>query len=283
VPDILTFTEYVASLGRLTLHGDPIAASPQAAQIKAAADSLAALPQIKTTTLATWASDHPRWVNTLGLAVGLSQEKLKNTLMHHLGTTGWITLARERPDDLITMLDEEFDLVRLVEVQRNRPYDFGDILIARAGTRQTATAAGAAGRRIEDEIEAIATDLGLPCQTRTRFIGRNGRTAPCDLVIPTGHNAEIAVAAKGFDSTGSKLTDAVREIEQMADVRQARQFIMAVIDGIGWKNRLNDLRRIYALWERHQIDGMYTLATLDSFRHDLQQAARLRDLLPPGK
>jgi len=23
----------------------------------------------------------------------------------------------------------------------------------------------------------------------------------------------------------------------MADVRQARQFIMAVIDGIGWKNR----------------------------------------------
>jgi len=65
-----------------------------------------------------------------------------------------------------------------------------------------------------------------------------------------------AVAAKGFDSTGSKLTDAVREIEEMADVRQARQFIMAVIDGrgdgrrppsqaihhgghrrIGWKNR----------------------------------------------
>ena len=116
-----------------------------------------------------------------------------------------------------------------------------------------------------------------------RFTGRNNRTAPCDLVIPSGTTAEIAVAAKGFDSTGSKLTDAVREIEEMADVRQARQFIMAVIDGIGWKNRVNDLRRIYSLWERQQIDGMYTLATLDRFRDDLEYAAHLRGLLPPER
>lgn len=178
------------------------------------------------------------------------------------------------------MLEEEFDLVRLVEGQRSQTYDFGDILIARAGTRQTATAASASGRKVEDEIEAIARKLGLPYQTRTRFVGRDRRTAPCDLVIPAGNDAAIAVAAKGFDSTGSKLTDAVREIEEMADVRQARQFIMAVIDGSGWKNRINDLRRIYTLWERNQIDGMYTLSSLDSFRRDLQQAARLRGMLP---
>ncbi len=29
----------------------------------------------------------------------------------------------------------------------------------------------------------------------------------------------------------------------------------------------------------HQIDGMYTLATLDQFRTDLQEAAKLRRLL----
>lgn len=66
----------------------------------------------------------------------------------------------------------------------------------------------------------------------------------------------------------------------MADVRQARQFILVVADGIGWKNRLNDLRRIFVLWERNQIDGMYTLASLASFHADLRQAARLRGLLP---
>lgn len=89
----------------------------------------------------------------------------------------------------------------------------------------------------------------------------------------------LAVAAKGFDSTGSKLTDAVREIEEMADVRLPRQFVMAVIDGIGWKSRIADLRRLYDLWERQQIDGMYTLLTLDRFRADLAEAARLRGLL----
>jgi hypothetical protein len=79
VPDIPTFTEYLASLGLLTAHADPTLPSPDAGNIKDAADSLAALPEITTTTLATWAAEHPTWVNVLGLAVGLSQEKLKNT------------------------------------------------------------------------------------------------------------------------------------------------------------------------------------------------------------
>jgi hypothetical protein len=179
------------------------------------------------------------------------------------------------------MLDREFGLVRLIDFQRRRSYDFGDILVARASTRQTANSAAVSGRKVEDRIEAIAKDLGLPCETRTRFVGRNRRTAPCDLVIPSGRNADIAVAAKGYDSTGSKLGDAVREIEEMADVRLPRQYIMAVIDGIGWNNRLSDLKKIYTLWEHQQIDGMYTLATLDRFRTDLQQAARLRGLLAP--
>ncbi|NCL78249.1 hypothetical protein AIIKEEIJ_06225 [Rhodococcus sp. YH1] len=65
----------------------------------------------------------------------------------------------------------------------------------------------------------------------------------------------------------------------MADVRLPRQFMIAVIDGIGWKSRQADLRRIHQLWVDQQIDGMYTLATLDRFRHDLEDAARLRRLL----
>lgn len=194
-------------------------------------------------------------------------------------SSGWQTLARERASDLITMLDEKYDVVRLVRVQRDRSYNFGDILVARAGTRLTATRAGVSGRKVEDEIEVITAALGLMCQTRTRFGGRNNRTAPCNLVIPNGDNAVIVVAAKAFDSTGSKLTDAVREIEEMADVRLPRQHIIAVIDGIGWKSRRADLRRIYDLWAREQIDGMYNLASLGQFREDVEQAARLRGLL----
>lgn len=274
-----SFGDYVASLGRLTAHIDPTASTPEASAIREAADSLTALAAITAETLTLWVGDHPLAVPALGLSVGLSQERLKNTLKHAFGTSGWVTLARERAADLVSMLDRDYDLVRLVEMQRANAYTFGDLLVARADTRVTATSAGVSGRKVEDEIEAIARDLGLACETRTRFTGRNSRDAPCDLAIPNGAGALIVVAAKGFDSTGSKLSDAVREIMEMADVRQPRQYVLAVIDGIGWKSRLADLRRIYQLWQTQQIDGMYTLGTLDKFRVDLSVAARRAGLI----
>ncbi|MGI9000139.1 MAG: hypothetical protein ACR2GH_00575 [Pseudonocardia sp.] len=275
---IPTFAQYVASLGRLTPHVDPTLITPEAAQVREAAQSLADLTEVSRTSLAAWALARPSDVPVLGLAVGLSQEKLKNALKHRFDTSGWVTLAREHSDDLVQMLDEEFDLVRLVETQRHMVFTFGDVLVARGNTRQSAHRAGLAGRTVEDEIETIAREMGLRTATRTRFTGRNGRTAPCDLAVLAGEQVAIAVAAKGFDSTGSKLTDAVREVEEMADVRLPTQFIMVVIDGIGWKSRINDLRRIYQLWESRQIDGMYTLQSLDDFRDDLGNAAHLRGL-----
>jgi hypothetical protein len=139
MPEIPSFDDYVASLGRLTAHVDPTAASSDAARIKEASNSLADLDEITAASLTAWAVDHPAWVNVLGVAVGFSQEKLKMILRHHLGTSGWVTLARERPGELIDMLDRDFDLIRLITVQRRRAYDFGDILVARATTRNTAT------------------------------------------------------------------------------------------------------------------------------------------------
>lgn len=132
---------------------------------------------------------------------------------------------------------------------------------------------------MEDRIEAIVRDLRLPYETRTRFEGRGGQTAPADIAIPRGYaGAEIVCAAKGFDSTGSKLGDAVREIMDMANVRKPTQFVLAVVDGIGWYRRRADLERIYRLSERQEIDGLYSLAMLDQFRVDVDQAAKLRNI-----
>lgn len=275
---IPTFATYVASLGRLTPHVDPTLVTSETERIRAAAASLADLAEVSRASLAAWVMARPNDVPVLGLAVGLPQEKLKNALKDRFDTSGWVTLARRRGADLVAMLDEEFDVVRLVGAQRHQVFGFGDVLVARGGGRQSANRAGLAGRSVEDEIEQVAHDLGLTTAARTRFTGRNGRTAPCDLAVLAGTDVAVAVAAKGFDSTGSKLTDAVREVEEMADVRLPRQFIMVVIDGIGWKSRINDLRRIYRLWETNQIDGMYTLQSLAAFRADLANAAHLRGL-----
>lgn len=272
--NIPTFDQYLSTLGRLTSHIDPTASTPEAEEIRNATRALETMGVVIKPKFAGWIERNPTQVPVIGLIVGLSQERLKNVLRDHFGTSGWVTLARERPRELIDWFDDNFDLVRMFTVQREKTYELSDVLIARAGSRVTATQAGKSGRKIEDEIEAIAADLGLPYETRTRFTGRNGRTAPCDLVIPGTGNAMIAVAAKGFDSTGSKLTDAVREIQEMAAIRRPQQYVMAVIDGIGWKSRIADLRRIHTLWIDGDLDGMYTLATLDVFRDDLRDAAQ---------
>jgi hypothetical protein len=275
-----TFGEYVASLSQLSNPFDPTVPTAESEEIRTIVSGLAGLETADRVSLAAFIRAEPDAVPVLGLAVGLTREKLKNVLRHHLASAGWISLAREHPEDVIEMLDENYDVVRLIDEQRSRTYDFGDILVARAGTRRTATDASATGRRVEDEIEQVANDLALPSATRTRFEGRNGLTAPCDLAIPGGGTAAlIVVAAKGFDSTGSKLTDAVREVEEMAEKRMPTQFVMAAIDGIGWKSRINDLRRIYNLRASNQIDGMYTLEGLGRFRHDLETAAKRVGLL----
>ena len=246
--EIPSLDEYIDSLRPLNEHADPTVVTQEGQKIKKAADSLAELDELTADSLAGWVSEHPSWVPALGLTVGLSQEGLKNTLVDNFKTSGWFTLARTRSAELIEYLDSRYNLINLLKTQLYEQYSFGDVLVARGGTRLTAKRAGVSGRKLEDEIEAIAESLGLASETRTRFVGRNNLTAPCDLVIPDRHNAEIAIAAKVFDSTGSKLTDAVREIAEMASVRKSRQFIIAVIDGIGWKSRRADLQRIHQLW-----------------------------------
>lgn len=176
---------------------------------------------IDADTLSDWARRRPRDVYTLGHAVGLSQEKLKNLVRSRFGTSSWARAATEHPPAVITWLDDELGLLRSLTVQRNRAYAFGDVLAARGTSRQTGSSPGVAGGTIEDAVEAIVKDLGLPYEMRGCFVGRNGVTGPADLAIPNMTEALIAVACKGFDSTGSKLTSAVSEVTEMANVRFA--------------------------------------------------------------
>ncbi len=271
---------YLARLRRLTAHVNPTLASPQSQAIREAGSSLDALPHIDSDSVTAWVASRPRDVYALGLAVGLSQEKLKNLLKARFGTSSWVKVAADDPFALVSWLNDEFQLFDGLLVQRNRAYEFGDILAARAASRQTASSAGVAGRLIEDAVESIVRELGLPYEMRGRFVGRNGETGPADLVVPSFSAALIAVACKGFDSTGSKLTAAVSEVTEMANVRFAQQYVLAVVDGIGWLSRMGDFRRMYALAESRRIDGLYALADLDRFRADLLAASQRHGLLP---
>lgn len=147
------YDEYVATLSRVTAHVDPTLETPDSLAIKAAAASLAELQDRDIPALTAWIAAKPTNVPVLGLVVGLSQEKLKNALRQHLGSSSWNRLVRENPEGIATVLNAEFGLLASREAQCDRTYSFGDLLVARAGTRVHATSATTAGRMVEDKIE----------------------------------------------------------------------------------------------------------------------------------
>jgi hypothetical protein len=269
----LSFAELEESLSQL--GGIPAIDSESRVRFRSLALPLQTV-DLSRDSLSELIEGEPSLVPILGLAVGLSQEALKNILRHRLHSGGWTHLARRRSAEVVRMLDEEFNLVSQLKSERAKTWDYTDILLERAGSRGLASRAISRGRALEDKVERVVGPGGLqlPYELRTRFTGTAGRTASCDVAIPAGADrALIVIAIKGFDSTGSKLSDAVREIEAMADVRQPRQFVYAVVDGIGWKSRRSDLRRIYNLWANHMIDGVYPLAYFDEFKAELENAA----------
>jgi hypothetical protein len=119
VSEAVSFEAYLSTLGRLTGHVDPTASTPEADDIRDATHDLDKLPTIDVPTLAVWAQQNPHGVPVLGLVVGLGQEKLKNALKDRFDTSGWVTVARNRSTDLITWLDTDFDLVRMLTVQQS--------------------------------------------------------------------------------------------------------------------------------------------------------------------
>lgn len=248
---------------------------------RSAVEALQGLPEVDRHSLAALVSEYPESLPLLASCVGLSREQLMGEMRYRLGTAGLKTLARNRSEEVIRTLDDAFSLVDAVDAQMAKDWTFADVLAERrlwSGRR--ASSSIATGRSVEDAAEEVIKRLGVDYAMRTTFEGRGGRREPCDFAVPAG-GAEAAVvgAAKGFDSTGSKLTDAVREVEAVANARLPEQFVVAIVDGIGWLRRRADLKRIYDLHQEGGIDGLYTLAQIDRFKADLEGAMRSRGLI----
>lgn len=257
---------------------------PTIQDIVVRADQLTRGSQLDLDSLAAMLRADAGWLRVFGLAIGWSQERLRSELRAEYATTSAKTISG-RADEVVRFLDGHGLLAALAR-DRGRTWTFGDALVERYATRSSANRAIGAGRALENAVEAIVVSAGLPFAMRTTFVGRTD-AAPCDLAIPGGgRDALIVCAVKGFDSTGSKLTDAAREVEAMAAVRRPTQYVFAIFDGIGWLRRQNDLRRVWALTESREIDGLFSLATLPAFATELQHAARrvglVSDARQPG-
>lgn len=274
-----SFESYLKTLAPVSAH--PVAAEPQALDLCIRATSaLDAAAPVDAPKLAQIVAADPAIVPVLAAAVGFSQERLRTWLQGRFATAGWVQLGRTRSRELIEALDKDFGLVSVLGTQMEREWTWADVLARVMAPRQRAGDAVQQGRELEDAVQDVLERLRLPYLPRTRFEGTGGQTAPADFAIPSdGADALIAIGVKGFDSTGSKLGDAMREIEEMAKVRRPMQFIFVVADGHGWLRRQNDLRRIHGLWTANRVDGVYTQATLSDFSDAVAAAARRLDLI----
>jgi len=273
-----SFDDYLKQLAAVSPH--QVAAEPAALEVCShATAAVVGLGPLDRGKLAQLVSGDPTIVPVLAAVAGLSQERFKTWLQRSFATAGWVMMGRKRPAELVAALDDDFDLIALLEAQSRRAWTWADVLARTMSPRQHAGGWVQQGRALEDAVEARVQALGVAYVPRTRFVGQAGQTAPADFAIPNGEGALITVAVKGFDSTGSKLSDATREIEQMVKVKTARQFVLAVVDGEGWLRRKSDLERIHELWMQNLIDGVFTQSTLADFERSLRDAARRLGLL----
>ncbi len=71
-----SFAEYVASLSQLSNPFDPTISTAESEEIRAVAGQPAGFATIDRATLVAFVADNPNAVPVLGLAVGLTREKL---------------------------------------------------------------------------------------------------------------------------------------------------------------------------------------------------------------
>lgn len=274
------YEEILAALRPIVPPTDLLAESETQTIVREISAELAGLSDITVDSLEAWVDGRADAIRVLGLSVGLGQERLKIWAKHNLGTQGFGLLAKNHARATIELLDSEHNLIRAIDEGRHQQYSYSDILVTRATSKSTANRAASAGRSLEDLLEEAAVEAGLEYSTRGRFTGIGGRTAPYDLaILDQNGDPVIVVGAKAFDSTGSKLSDALREVEEMAQTRLPRQYVFAAIDGIGWKGRESDLKKIHQLWVDQRIDGIYSASTMDDFKARLIDAGKRLGLL----
>ena len=156
----------------------------------------------------------------------------------------------------------------------NRPLHWFDVLTERLkGGRGSATKGQARGRDMENFVEGIVRSVFDLNQIaiRCRFTGATGlSTEKADFAIPSASDPAILIEVKAYGATGSKQTDVLGDIARIVDQKRHDTVFILVTDGITWKQRSNDLRKLVALQNEGKIMRIYTKAMAQDLKDDLE-------------
>jgi len=207
------------------------------------------------------------------LFLGLSKDQFTAQLHGARGSAG-IGVKSYRADTAGFLSDlSRLGLLEAMAMEANRPTHWSDVLVERLRSgRGSAISGQRRGRDVEDFAEAIIkTVFGDNFEVRCTFNGPRGTSAKCDFAIPSKSAARILVESKGYGATGSKMTDILGDVHTIINAKRADTALLFFTDGLTWKERQSDLRKLVELQNNGDITRIYTYAMADQFERDLLQ------------
>lgn len=207
----------------------------------------------------------------IGLFLGYSKDKLEVELSDRLGPGG--TGVKRYQSDRDVFLDalEDLGLRDAMTATVNAKPVWSDILKERLRSgRGSAIQGQQRGRDLEDFTEEIIREVfGTAYEPRCTFQGANG-LAKCDFAIPNRDQPYILIEAKGYGATGSKMSDVIGDVDAIIGAKRNDASLLLVTDGLTWKARVNDFRKIIQRQNDGRITRVYTKNMRAQIKADLE-------------
>ncbi len=211
------------------------------------------------------------------LFLDLSKDEFTTALRNQIGSGMGIKRLKQDPDRFFGALETLGVLTRMSAIV-NTPVTWSDVLVERLkGGRGSAIKGQRRGRRLEDFVENLVTQIfgedGY--DARCQFVGATGLSGEkADFAIPSKNDPAILIEAKAYGATGSKQTDVLGDITRIIAEKRGDTHFLLVTDGVTWRDRVNDLRKLVALQNQGKIARIYTQSMAEQLEADLTQLKR---------
>lgn len=208
----------------------------------------------------------------LRLFMGFSKDQFVSVLRgirdeKSIGVKSYRANSESFTEDLLSM-----GLLKAMTQEANRKPHWSDTLVERLRSgRGSAISGQKRGRGVEDFAEVIVKKVfGSEFDMRCTFTGPKEK-AKCDFAIPSKSSPRIVIESKGYGATGSKMSDIIGDIEQIIRAKRPDTALLFFTDGLTWKQRKSDLRKIVEFQNTGGITRIYTYAMAEQFEADLRQ------------
>ncbi|MCC5848214.1 MAG: hypothetical protein JJU29_08975 [Verrucomicrobia bacterium] len=228
----------------------------------------------RTDVLNILESDFALGMTVIRLFLDVSKDEMTMQMKEILGPGGFgITRFHQERDKFLSAL-ESMGVLEKMSAAVNVKAHWSDVLVERLkGGRGSAIKGQQRGRGLEDFTEKLLLKVFHPdlVDTRCRFVGVNGTsTEKADFAVPNRNDPQLLIEVKAYGATGSKQTDILGDIARIVEQKRPDTVMMLVTDGMTWKERLSDLRKLVELQNQGKIFRIYTRSMQSDFLKDLR-------------